>query len=108
MKTLGFIGITAGTLMVAIGGICLFAVGIIALTPVLIGLIAILCGAICIAFDSVHTRLHALDSKLSETEDLIRSQIPTAAQDIVDQLRQEGVLRSEAKVTDDDVEEMLD
>ena len=108
MKALGVIGIIAGALMVFIGARFVFVSPVIALPPMLIGLIAILCGAICISLDNVYTRLRAMDEKLARTEQMIRSQQPTAEQ-MVDELRQEGLIRSgPATVTDEDIDEMLE
>lgn len=112
MKALGVIGVIAGGLLVGIGGVCLVVIGAIALTPLLIGLIAILCGAICIALDGVHSRLRTLESKLSKTENMIRSQQPTtaesAAEETVDQLRREGLIGSAATATEKDIDEMIE
>jgi hypothetical protein len=102
MKALGIMGIIAGAPMVLIGALTLFD-GVIEWPLLINGLIAILCGAICIALDGVHAGLQALDNRLSKTEELIRSQQPSAADQIVDQLRQEGLLRPGTTGTDEDI-----
>ena len=106
MKVLGLIAIIAGVLILAVGvvGVVLL-VRTIPWSLLLCGLIAILCGVICKHLDRVHVRLLALESKLSKIEDATRSY---ATGQIADQLRQEGLLRSETTAADQSVDETAD
>ena len=112
MRILGVIGIVSGGLMVVVGAVCLGRIGTIGLTPLLIGIIAALCGSICVALAGVQARLDELASKLSETELLLRSNQPSAAEaaaeHVVVQLRREGLIRAASSASDEDISEMMD
>ena len=93
--------------MVVVGAIVLVVAGAAALTPMLIGLIAILCGAACIALDNLNARMQELSSRLSESEKAFRAQQP-ASEQIVDQLRAEGFIRSGSVATDQEIEDIIE
>ena len=112
MKALGLFGIAAGVMMSAVGGVCWFYVGPIALTPLLVGIIAILCGAICIGLDTILDRLRRLESQVAELNLAHRKQTPSpgevAARQTVAELHREGLIHDQSSVGETEIPELLE
>ena len=79
------------------------------LTLLWTGLLALICGAICVAMDRIGERLDMLQDQVSRINDLRQSQqretAIAAAQQVVERLRNEGLLRSGAAVDDESIPE---
>ena len=108
MKALGVISIVAGVFMTLLCTLLLFNYGVVVLSALLTALIAVVCGVICLAVRKVFDRLEALDEQLTRIDDAVRSQDATTADQIVDELRQSGLLREDRVVDQQAIEEFAD
>jgi hypothetical protein len=97
MKILGYIGVAAGCLAIVFA----FAGGNAGL--VFLGCVAILCGLVSVTIDDVRKRLQNLEKSVAQLAE--RS---SSAEDIVDQLRQEGMIRAGAPLDEQSIEEILE
>lgn len=97
MKILGYIGVVGGLVAILLA----FSSGNGGL--VFVGLVAILCGVISVAVHNLRERLDSLETFITRM-----SQQSASAEEIVDQLRQEGMIRSGDALDEQSIEEILE
>ena len=101
MKQFGYLGIGAGVVLVVLSAIML-SVGGVAL-----GFVTIMCGVISICLEDIY-KLIDHNEKLLEQLVKNTSAQHSPAEEIIDQLRQEGLLRPGKSLDDESIDDMLD
>jgi hypothetical protein len=97
MKLLAYIGVAAGCLAIVL------AINEHSSALLFLGIVSALCGAIMVAVCKIAERLTVIEDRLAQ----LAKQSPSP-EDIVDQLRQEGLLQGRTPLDDDSVEELME
>ncbi len=105
MKLLGMIGIYGGLGMIVVGVIVFVEAGLVAIGPALLGIISIICGSLCNASDDQSKRLDKIERKLGTIHKAIGAR--NLPDEIVDQLREEGIIGTQPPVDDSTVDNLL-
>ncbi len=108
MKTLGMIGVTAGAMMMFIGGVLFLGNGVSVIVPAMIGFISLMMGGLALGLERIHDRIDELDTKIQKVDRFLKDQDTASPEQIVDQLRQEGFFGVGKSIDDEDVEKILD